>query len=545
MSAKQVISDERVRDALHHGVSVLARAVRTTLGPKGRNIALATAWGATTVTHDGVTVARDIELADPFENIGAQLLKQAASTTSDVAGDGTTSSTVLAEALVDEGLTLVSAGASPLLLKRGLDRGVRALVDEIHRQAVPIVGRAQIAQIATVSAEDVEIGELLATLIDALGRDAVITVEEGRGLALEHELVEGMQLDRGYSSPYFLTDTTIMVAELDEPAILITDKKISGVAELLPLLEVVLRSGTKDLLIIAEDVDGEALATLIVNKLRGVIKALVVKAPGFGDRRMAMLEDIAILTGGAVISEETGRTLLSVTPADLGRARRVRADKDTTTIVEGRGDRQAIRARVSQLKQQSDVVTSDYDREKLRERSAALAGGVAVIRVGAPTETAMKERKARLEDALHATRAALEEGIVTGGGVAYMNLAGALDAVPTTFDEDRMALTMLRRALEQPTRQIVANAGLDGGLAVEEIQRRQHESGVRSIGYDVMRGAYGDLVAWGVIDPAKVVRTALENAVSVAGMILSTEVLIAEVPESSARDDEPASETTF
>jgi chaperonin GroEL len=531
MAAKQIIFDEQARDALHDGVTILARAVRTTLGPKGRNVALGKKWGAPIVSPDGVTVAKEIELKDPFQNMGAQLLKQAASKTSDVAGDGTTTSTVLAQALVDEGLRLVAAGTNPLLLKRGLDKGVQALIAEIKRQAIPVKGRTEIGQIATISAQDAAIGEMLATIMEQAGRDAVITVEEGKGTTIEQELVEGMQFDRGYISPYFVTDSNKMVAELNEPYILLTDTKISAIADFVPALEAALQTGKKELLIIAEDVDGEALATLVLNKLRGTITPLAVKAPGFGDRRKAMLQDIAILTGGTVISEEIGRKLESVTLADLGRARRARSDKDNTIIVEGRGDKQAIQARIAQIKQQIETTTSDYDREQLQQRAAKLSGGVAVIKVGAPTEPAMQERKARVEDALHATRAAVEEGIVTGGGVGYMNLASALDSVATTIDEERMALNMLRRALEEPTRQIAQNAGADGAVVVDAIRRRQRESANPLIGFDAMRGEYGDLVQWGIIDPAKVVRAALQNAVSVAGMILSTNALIAEAPE--------------
>ncbi len=545
MAAKQVIFHEQARHALHAGVVTLAQAVRTTLGPKGRNVALDKKWGAPTVTHDGVTVAKEIELKDPFENIGAQLLKQAASKTNDVAGDGTTTSTVLAQAIVDEGMKLVAAGANPLLIKRGLDRAVQALTAEIKRQAIPVKGRDEIAQIATISAQDPEIGELLATIMDKAGRDAVITVEEGKGTTLEHELVEGMQFDRGYISPYFVTDQAQMVAELDEPYILITDRKISAITDLVPVLEAVLQSGKKDLLIIAEDVEGDALATLVVNKLRGTLNALAVKAPGFGDRRKAMLQDIAILIGGTVISEEIGRKLDSAKIEDLGRARRVRADKDETIIVEGRGDSKAIQARIAQIKQQIETTTSDYDREKLQERAAKLSGGVAVIKVGAPTEPEMKERKARVEDALHATRAAVDEGIVPGGGVAYLNLIGALDGVETRFDEERMALNILRRALEEPARQIARNAGEDGAVVIEEIRRRQKETGNRMIGFDAMRGDYGDLAAWGIIDPAKVVRTALENAVSVAGMILSTDALITELPEPKKQSAAPTPEMDY
>ncbi len=539
MPAKQVVFDEQARHALKRGVDILAMSVRTTLGPKGRNVALDKKFGAPTVSHDGVTVAKEIELKEPFENMGVQLLKEAASKTNDVAGDGTTTSTVLAQAIVDEGLKLVAAGANPLLLKRGLDKGVKALVDAIKQQAKSISGRDEIAQVATISAQDEEIGELLATIMDRAGRDAVITVEEGKGVGLEHEIVEGMQFDRGYISPYFITDPAKMEAVIEDPYILITDKKVSAIKDILPLLEALLNTGKKELVIIAEDVDGEALATLVVNKLRGTLNPLAVKAPGFGDRRKAMLQDIAILTGGTVISEEIGRKLESATLEDLGRARTVRATKDDTVIVEGMGDHAAIKGRIEQIKAQIETTTSDYDREKLQERAAKLSGGVAVIKVGAPTEPAMKERKARVDDALHATRAAVEEGIVPGGGVAYLNLIPALDGVETTYEEERLAINILRRALEEPARQIARNAGVDGSIVVEEIRRRQRETGNRNIGYDVMRSDYGDLTAWGVIDPAKVARTALENAVSVAGMILSTDALIAEVPEPKKSNGTP------
>ena len=529
--AKQLAFDTRARAALKRGVDTLAEAVKTTLGPRGRNVALDKKWGAPTVTHDGVTVAKEIELKDPFENMGVQLLKQAASKTNDVAGDGTTTATVLAQAIVHEGLKLVTAGANPMLLKRGLDKGGQALVARIREQAITLKGRDEIRQVATISAQDPEVGELLAMVMDKIGRDGVVTIEEGKGLTLEHELVEGMQFDRGYISPYFATDSSRMEAVLDEPYILITDRKISAVNDLLPILEAVLGSGKKDLVIIAEDVDGEALATLVVNKLRGTINALAVKAPGFGDRRKAMLQDIAILTGGTVISEEVGRKLDSAKLEDLGRARRVKADKDNTVIVEGAGDKQAIQARIAQIRSQIETTTSDFDREKLQERAAKLAGGVAVIKVGAPTETALKERKARVEDALNATRAAVEEGIVPGGGVALLNAIPALDGVQAQFDEERMALNMLRRALEEPLRQLAANAGEDGSVAVEHVRAAQREHTNPNYGYDVMTGTYVDLIAAGIIDPAKVVRTALENAVSVAGVILTTEALIAEAPE--------------
>jgi chaperonin GroEL len=537
--AKQLAFDERAREALKQGVDTLALAVKTTLGPRGRNVALDKKWGTPSVTHDGVTVAREIELKDPFQNIGVQLLKQAASKTNDVAGDGTTTATILAQAIVHEGLKLVAAGTNPMLLKRGLDKGNQVLVAAIREQAIPVKGRDEIRQVATVSSQDSEIGELLATVMDKIGRDGVISVEEGRGTALEHELVEGMQFDRGYISPYFVTDNQHMVAELHDPLILITDRKISAIGDLLPLLEQVLGAGKKDLVIIAEDVDGEALATLVVNKLRGTINALAVKAPGFGDRRKAMLQDIAVLTGGTVLSEEVGRKLDSATIEDLGRARLVKSDKDNTLIVEGAGDPEAIKARIQQLRQQVETATSDFDREKLQERIAKLAGGVAVIKVGAPTEPEMKERKARVEDALNATRAAFEEGIVPGGGVALLNVLPALNNTKTEFDEERMALKMLTRALEEPMRQLASNAGEDGPVVVEHVRsaQRQHESS--SYGYDVMSGKYLDLIEAGIIDPAKVTRTALENAVSVAGMILTTEALIADEPEPKSNGAAP------
>ena len=537
--AKQLLFDERARESLKHGVDTLTQAVKTTLGPRGRNVALDKKWGAPTVTHDGVTVAKEIELKDPFENMGVQLLKQAASKTNDVAGDGTTTATVLAQAIVFEGLKLVAAGANPMLLKRGLDKGGHALVAAIKEQAIPVKGRDEIRQVATVSSGDSEIGELLATVMDKIGRDGVISVEEGRGTSLEHEIVEGMQFDRGYISPYFVTDSARMVAELHDPYILITDRKITAINDLLPLLEQVIGSGKKDLVIIAEDVDGEALATLVVNKLRGTFNPLAVKAPGFGDRRKAMLQDIAILTGGTVISEEVGRKLDSTKVEDLGRARLVRSDKDNTIMVEGGGDREAIQARIQQLRQQLEATTSDFDREKIQERIAKLAGGVAVIRVGAPTEPEMKERKDRVEDALNATRAAVEEGIVPGGGVALLNVIPALDKPQTQFEEERMALKVLARALEEPLRQLANNAGEDGPVVVEHVRSAQRQNKNPHYGYDVMTGAYVDLFEAGIIDPAKVTRTALENAVSVAGMILTTEALITDVPEEKTNGAAP------
>ncbi len=529
--AKQIIFNEQARAALKHGVDTLALAVKTTLGPRGRNVAMGKKWGAPSVTHDGVTVAKEVELKDPFQNMGAQLLKEAASKTNDVAGDGTTTATVLAQAMIDEGLKLVAAGANPMILKRGLDKGREALVARIKEQSITLKSRDEIRQVATISAQDPEIGELLATIMDKIGHDGVVTIEEGKGTTLEYELVEGMQFDRGYISPYFVTDSSRMEAIIDEPYILITDKKISAVNDLLPILEAVLATGKKDLVIIAEDVDGEALATLVVNKMRGTLNALAVKAPGFGDRRKAMLQDIAILTGGTVISEEVGRKLDSAKVQDLGRARRVKSDKDNTVIVEGFGDKQAIQGRIRQLKQQIETTTSDYDREKLQERVAKLSGGVAVIKVGAPTEPALKERKARVEDALNATRAAVEEGIVPGGGIALLNAISSLDNVQTQFEEERMALNILRRALEEPLRQLAINAGEDGSVVVNQVRTHQREHNNPNYGFDVMTGTFVDLMQAGIIDPAKVVRSALENAVSVAGIVLTTDALITDAPE--------------
>jgi chaperonin GroEL len=538
MSAKQVVLHEEARSALQHGADVLARTVRMTLGPKGRNVAIDRKWGVPMVTPDGVTVAKEISLPDPVEDVGAHLLKEAASKTNDVAGDGTTTSTVLAQALLDGGLGLVAAGVNPMILKRGLDKAVPVLDAAIARQAKQLTSREEIAQVAAISALDQEIGELLATIIDRVGRDAVITVEEGQGTTLEHELVEGMAFDRGYVSPYFVTDAATMEAVLDNPAILIADGKITSVAQMVPILEALTQSGISEFAIIADDVSGDALATLIVNQLRGTIKVLAVKAPGFGDRRKALLQDIAVLTGGTVISEELGRKVEQVTIGDLGHARRMRATKDETVIVEGRGDHATIAARIAEIKAQVAKTTSDYDREKLAERAASLTGGVAVIKVGAPTEPAMKERKARADDALHATRAALDEGIVVGGGVAYLNLVAVLDSVATEGEEEHMALNLLRRALEEPTRQIAANAGYEGAVVVAEIQRRQQETGNQNIGFDALREEYGDLVSFGIIDPAKVVRSALENAISVAGMLLSTDVVITDVPEEEMANEE-------
>jgi len=526
---KQLKFREDARTSLKAGVDAVATAVKTTLGPKGRNVALDKKFGAPTVSHDGVTVAKEIDLKDPFANMGAQLLKQAATKTNDVAGDGTTTATVLAQAMVTEGLRNIAAGANPMLLKQGIDRGVEAVVAEVKANAKPVQGKDDIAHVASISAADPEIGNLLAEVMDKVGKDGVITVEESKGLRFETEYTEGMQFDRGFISAYFVTNADRMVAEIDDPYILITDKKISAIADIVPVLEKLLQV-TKNLVIIAEDVDGEALATLVVNKLRGTLNVLAVKAPGFGDRRKEMLRDIAILTGGTVISEEVGRRLDTTTVNDLGRARRVTSDKDNTTIVEGHGSDSAIQARIKQIKAQIAETTSDYDREKLQERLAKLAGGVAVIKVGAATEVELKEKKHRVEDALSATRAAIEEGIVPGGGVALINALKGLDNVNLSGDEGT-GVAILRRALEEPMRQLAANAGLEGSVIVEGVRRQQQEKNDTNIGYNVLTGQFVDMVSEGIIDPAKVTRSALENAGSVAGMILTTEALITDLPE--------------
>ena len=529
--------NEDARRSLKEGVDALANAVKTTLGPKGRNVAIDKKFGAPTVTHDGVTVAKEIELEDPFANMGAQLLKEAATKTNDVAGDGTTTATVLAQAVVHEGLRNVAAGANPMLLKQGIDLGSDKVVERLKSMAKEVRGKEDIAQVAAISAADKEIGNLIADVMEKVGKDGVITVEESRGLQFETEFTEGMQIDRGYSSAYFVTNPERMEAELDEPYILITDKKVSSVADILPVLEKVLQV-TKNFMIISEDVDGEALATLVVNKLRGTINVLAVKAPGFGDRRKEMLRDIAVLTGGQVISEEVGRKLDSATVEDLGRARRVVSTKDETTIVEGHGEEAEIKGRIEQIKAQIEQTTSDFDREKLQERLAKLSGGVAVIKVGAATETELKEKKHRVEDALSATRAAVEEGIVPGGGVSLINAIDALNDLDVTGDI-RTGVMILRRALEEPLRGIAANAGLDGAVVVETIRRLQKERNDPAIGYDVIREEYGNMVEWGVIDPVKVTRSAVENATSIAAMILTTEALISDKPEENKMPSMP------
>ena len=528
MAAKIITFDEEARKSLKVGIDTLANAVKTTLGPKGRNVALDKKFGAPTVTHDGVTVAKEIELEDPFENMGAQLLKEAATKTNDVAGDGTTTATVLAQAIVHEGLRNIAAGANAMLLKQGIELGAEKAVEAVKEMSKEVRGKDDIADVATISAADKEIGSLIADVMEKVGRDGVITVEESRGLQFETEFTEGMQIDRGYISPYFVTNTERMESVLDDPMILITDKKISAVADLLPILEKALQV-TKSFLIVAEDVDGEALATLVVNKLRGTINVLAVKAPGFGDRRKEMLRDIAILTGGQVISEEVGRKLESATIDDLGRARRVVATKDDTTIVEGAGEEGEIKGRIEQIKAQIETTTSDFDREKLQERMAKLAGGVAVIKVGAATETELKEKKHRVEDALSAARAGVEEGMVPGGGVALVRAASSLESVEAEGDV-KTGVQILKRALEAPMRGIVENAGEDGPVVVSTIRRLQAEQNNPNLGYEVIRGEYGDMFEWGIIDPAKVTRSAIQNAASIAGMILTTEALITEKP---------------
>ncbi len=533
--AKQLEFTQEARASLKAGVDKMANAVKTTLGPKGRNVAVDKKFGAPTVTHDGVTVAREIELENPFENMGAQLLKEAATKTNDIAGDGTTTSVVIAQAIVTEGLKNIAAGANPMLLKRGLEKGVDAVVAELKSQAVEVKGKEEIAHIAGISAADPEIGELIAEVHDKVGRDGVITVEESKGLEFEKEYVEGMQIDRGYISAYFVTNADRMEAVIEDAYILITDKKISAITDILPVLEKLVQV-SKNLVIVAEDIDGEALATLVVNKLRGTINVLGVKAPGFGDRRKAMLEDIAILTGGKVISEEVGRKLDSTTVADLGRARRVTSTKDETTFVEGHGAQEAILARVKQIKALIEETTSDFDKEKLNERLAKLAGGVAIIRVGAATEIELKEKKHRVEDALSAARAAVEEGILPGGEIALLNAVKALDKVQAAGDE-LTGVNILRRALEEPFRQLMSNAGQDGGVLLEGVRRKQAEAKSGTWGYDVIKNEIVDLVKTGIIDPAKVTRSALENGASVAAMILTTEALITDLPE---KDKAPA-----
>jgi chaperonin GroEL len=527
--AKRLQFDENARHSLKKGMDKLADVVKVTLGPKGRNVVLDKKFGAPTITNDGVTIARDIDLPDPFENMGAQLLKEVATKTNDVAGDGTTTATVLAQAIIAEGLKNLAAGANPMILRKGLEKATEAVIAEIKSMSKPVEAQEEIAQVASISAADPEIGALIAEVMDKVGKDGVITVEEGRGLAMEKEYTEGMQFDRGYLSSYMATNMERMEAEMSNPYILITDKKISAVVDILPLLERVVQTGRKELVIIAEDVDGEALATLVVNKLRGIFSVLAVKAPGFGDRREAMLEDIAVLTGGRVITEKAGLKLDSTTLRDLGQARTVIANKDVTTIVEGAGSQEAIQARIRQIRAQIEETTSDYDREKLQERLAKLAGGVGVIKVGAATEVELKEKKHRVEDALSATRAAIEEGIVAGGGSVLVHAVPALDKVQVTPGDETTGVNILRRALEEPLRLIAINAGRDGAVTAAAVSALPHGHG-----FDAMTGEYVDMFKAGIVDPLKVTRSALQNAASIAGMFLTTDALITDVPEEQA-----------
>jgi chaperonin GroEL len=531
MAAKQLIFTEEARRKLKNGMDVVANAVATTLGPKGRNVAIDRKFGSPTITHDGVSVAKEIELEDPFENMGAQLLREAASKTNDIAGDGTTTSTVLAHAIVSEGLKALAAGYNPMLLKHGIEQATDTVVEQLRKMAVKIDTKEEIASVATNSAADAEIGGLIADVMDKAGKDGVITVEESKSLQFETEFVEGMQFDRGYISAYFITETEHMEAVISEPYILINEKKISAAADIVPILEKLVQVGKRELVIIAEDIDGEALATLVLNKLRGMLNVLAVKAPGFGDRRKAMLQDIAILTGGTVISEETGRKLETVTIQDLGRAEKVTADKDNCTIIGGKGSRKEIQGRIELIRVEIEKSTSDYDKEKLQERLAKLSGGVAIIRVGAATETELKEKKHRVEDALSAARAAVEEGIVPGGEISLINSGVALDKIKDESEEVMVGINIVRKALEAPIRKLAANAGQDGSVIIDGVRRRAKDEKNKNIGYDVLTDEYTDMIKAGVIDPVKVVRGALENAASIAAMILTTEVLITDVPE--------------
>ncbi|MFA5316253.1 MAG: chaperonin GroEL [Dehalococcoidales bacterium] len=522
--AKQIVFDEDARHHLKKGIDTLSEAVRVTLGPKGRAVVLDKKWGPPTVIDDGVTIAKDIDLPDPFENMGAQMVKEAASKTNDACGDGTTTSTVLAHAIVTEGFKNIAAGADALALKRGIQKGSQAIIEELKKVTTEVKGKEQIAQVGTITAKDMAIGNMIAEVMEKVGKDGVITVEESKGISYETEYVEGMQFDRGYISPYFVTNAERMEAEIEDPYILITDKKISAVSDFLPALEKILQV-SKNLVIVAEDLDGEALATLVVNKLRGTLNVLALKAPGFGDRRKAMLEDLAILTGGKVISEEIGRKLDSVTVEDLGQARRITSDKDKTTVVEGKGSEEDIKARIKQIKAQIEESTSDFDREKLQERQAKLVGGVAVVKVGAATETELKEKKHRVEDALSATRAAVEEGILPGGGVALLNALPVLDKLKLSGDEATGA-NIIKKAVEEPIRWIATNAGRDGSVVIDTIKKS-----AKGVGYDAVADEFGDMIAKGIIDPTKVVRSALENAASIASMILITQCLVSDIPE--------------
>jgi chaperonin GroEL len=535
MAAKQLVFSEDARRKLKNGMNIVANAVSATLGPKGRNVAVDRKFGSPTITHDGVSVAKEIELEDPFENMGAQLLKEAASKTNDIAGDGTTTSTVLAHAIVNEGLKALEAGFNPMLLKNGITLATETVVEELRKMAVKIDTKEEIGHVATNSAADETIGNLIADVMDKVGKDGVITVEESKSMQFETEYVEGMQFDRGYISPYFVTNTEQMEAVISEPYILIHEKKISAAQDIVPLLEKLVQVGKRDLVIIAEDIDGEALATLVLNKLRGMLNVLAVKAPGFGDRRKAMLQDIAILTGGTVISEELGRKLETATIQDLGRAEKVVSDKENTTIVGGKGKKSDIEGRIKEIRAEIEKSTSDYDKEKLQERLAKLSGGVAIIRVGAATETELKEKKHRVEDALSAARAAVEEGIVPGGEISLINASGKLDKLAKENSEEneeiRVGINIVKKALEAPIRKLAANAGQDGSVIIDTVRRTAAEKKNKNIGYNVLTGKYVDMIEAGVIDPVKVVRGALENAASIASMILTTDVLITDIPE--------------
>ncbi len=529
--AKQIVFSEEARRKLQTGVDVVAKSVITTLGPKGRNVALDRKFGSPTITHDGVTVAKEIELEDPFENMGAQLLKEAATKTNDIAGDGTTTSTVLAHSIVTGGMRNLAAGANPMLLKLGIIAAAESVSQEIGKQAIEVTTKEEIGNVASISAQDRSIGELIADVMDKVGKDGVITVEESKGLEFETDYVEGMQFDRGYLSPYFVTDPENMEADIENPYVLIHDKKISAAQDIVPVLEKLVQMGKRELVIIAEDIDGEALATLVLNKLRGMLNVLAIKAPGFGDRRKAMLQDIAVLTGGTVVTEEMGRKLDSVTIDDLGTAERVVSTKDDTTIVGGKGDADAIKGRIDQIRVEIDKSSSDYDREKLQERLAKLSGGVAIIGVGAATETELKEKKHRVEDALSATRAAVEDGIVPGGGVALVNAMKVLDDIKMDYPDAQIGVDIVKDALQVPLRKISANAGKDGSVILENVRRQQAEKKDINIGFNVLSEEYVDMVKAGVIDPAKVTRGALENAASIAAMILTTEALITDIEE--------------
>lgn len=526
--AKQIVFKEEARQALERGVNSLAEAVKVTLGPKGRNVVLEKKFGSPTITNDGVTIAREIELEDPLENMGAQLVKEVATKTNDVAGDGTTTATILAQAMIREGLRNVAAGANPMLIKKGIEKAVAVATEALKENSKPVESKEAVAQVASVSANDKEIGDLIAEAMETVGKDGVITVEESQGMGVTLEVVEGMEFDRGYISPYMVTDTDKMEAVLNDPLILLTDRKISAVNEILPVLEKVVQSG-RPLVIIAEDVEGEALPTLVLNKIRGTFNCVAVKAPGFGDRRKAMLEDIAILTGGRVISEDVGLKLENTTLDMLGQARQVRVGKEETVIVEGRGNQAEIEKRIAQIRREYEDSTSEFDKEKLQERLAKLAGGVAVIQVGAATETEMKEKKLRIEDALAATRAAVEEGIVPGGGTALIDVLAALETIDLS-DDEKTGVSIVKRALEEPVRQIAYNGGAEGSVVVEKVK----EAG-KGIGYNVLSGEYVNMIEAGIVDPAKVTRSALQNAASIAAMLLTTEALVADIPE-----EEPA-----